>query len=102
MFSARLLAPVAVLLFAACDPASLENGVDPTAVFDQKPMRSQGWKVEGQSSNTGLGLTLTTAPTAQRDGVSQQELLLPDAKITKTIQALTNNDVGTANLIFSV
>ncbi|MEZ4814065.1 MAG: hypothetical protein R3A80_02515 [Bdellovibrionota bacterium] len=96
---------ILALLFTAiaCEPiGTQDDALDPDALFDQKPVRSEGWEVEGQSSARYDGLNLSTTPTSQSDGLSQQELSINNVRMTKKIVALSGQESGTLRLQFNL
>lgn len=94
-----------MLLFAiiACEPInSKEEALDSTALFDQKPVRSEGWTLEGQSTARFDGLNLTATPSSQSDGLSQQEIVLNNSSMTKVFPALAGLETGTLRIQFQI
>lgn len=102
MFLRGLFLPLLVVGFVACEPiGKKEDALDSSAVFDQKPLRAEGWTVEGQSSAAFDGMILSTAPSSKSDGVSQQEFSPNNASMFKKFLALNGSSEGTLRLKFS-
>lgn len=92
--------PLILLAFGvlACEPMGQEQALDKTAIFDQKPVRAEGWKVEGQSSTTFNGMQLSAASTTSSDGLTRQEVNPAITKMAKAFPALESSETGTLRM----
>lgn len=103
MFSRGLLFSLTFAGLIACEPINKkEDALDTSAVFDQKPLRTEGWTVEGQNSAAFDGINLSTAPSSKSDGVSQQEFSPNNASLFKKFLALNGSSSGTLRLKFAL
>jgi len=99
----KLLLPILLFAVTACEAInSKEDALDSTALFDQKPVRSEGWTLEGQSSARFDGLNLIATPGSQSDGLSRQEIILNNSSMTKVFPALSGLETGTLRLQFQI
>lgn len=99
----KQLLPLTLFAVIACEPInSKEEALDSTALFDQKPVRSEGWTLEGQNTTRFDGLNLTATPSSQSDGLSQQEIILNNSSMSKVFPALSGLEAGTLRMQFQI